>query len=145
MRFRQFIIFSLVALAACASCAGDSTGLAVNRGSAKVVLSDLEATWHINYVTLAYHVKNEGGDGAYTLTFWRVPRNVPNAAIVNFAGTAEVPVGYPYQENVSFDIHSVPLDWLVVNNRGVDTTAWTRTQCIALDEARPCPTSIAPE
>ena len=109
------------------------------------MLSDLRATFHVPYVTLAYRVKNEGGEGAYHLTFWRVPRNGSNPAIVNFAGTADMAVSYPYEENVSLDIHSVPLDWIVVNNRGTDTTAWTRTQCIPTSAALPCPSSLAPQ
>ena len=142
---RRSIRLTLAALVVCGACGGDNTGPDGTRGPARVVLSNLKATSFINYVTLAYHVKNEGGDGQYTLTFWRVPRNVPNAAIVNFAGTADEPVTYPYETNVSLDIHSVPLDWIVVNNRGSDTGAWMRTQCIAVDAARPCPSSIAPQ
>ena len=145
MRSRQSITLALVSLAICGGCGGESTRPETSRGPAKVVLSNLKATSFINYVTLAYHLKNEGGDGEFNLTFWRVPRNVPNAAIVNFAGTADEPVTYPYEENVSLDIHSVPLDWIVVNNRGSDAEVWRRTQCIAVDAARPCPSSIAPE
>ncbi len=145
MRARNYITLALVAVVACGGCGGDSTGPDADRGPAKVVLSNLKATFHINYVTLAYDLKNEGGNGEYNLTFWRLTRNVPDTAIVNFAGTADVPVTYVFEENVSLDIHSVPLDWIVVNNRGSDTQDWTRTQCIAVDSALPCPSSIAPQ
>lgn len=144
---RRAILIGLSLIAACGA-AGDSdsstpTTPIVSRGPAKVVVSNVVVTNSLQSATVALHAKNEGGDGAYMLEFWRYPLNVPNAAPAQIAATQATPITYPYEENLSFTLSSAAY-WVVVLNRGANTAVWTRSQCIVASSIFPCPSSLSP-